>query len=145
MSEKMKKFVIDRKTAEEEFERFCDSWEIDNDTSGMSEEDTTAFDGNRAKFINAVMRGRLKMDDSKDCLVYTFSDKSPDRAGQSIEVHRPKGASYLETDNYKSDKGMHKTFAILASMSGQDPKYFSRIDGVDMKPLQAVMTLFLAS
>lgn len=141
----MSKFTVDRQTAEEEFSRFCESWEIDDETATMDEEDTAAFEGNKAKFINAVMRGRLKLDDEKDCLIYTFSQKSPERSGQDIEIRRPKGSSYLETDNYKSEKGMHKTFAILASMTGQDPKFYAKVDGIDMKPLQAVMTLFLAS
>lgn len=143
MSDKVENKGCDAETAELEFEKFCDAWEIDNDTAGMNDEDKTAFEGQKAKIINSIKRGRFLFESDK--VVYTVSDKTEKHAGEKITIERPKGAALMEMDKYKDREGVHKTYSVLAAMSGKEPKFISWLDGIDVKPLLAVVTLFLAS
>lgn len=137
------KYKIDKETAEDEFERFCDGWEIDTDTSDMTEEDVTGFNAQKNHFVKAVQKNRLSVNDD-GTLSYTFSDFSEKKAGETINIRQPKGAAYMEMDNFKEQQGVRKTFSVLSGMTGKSVGYFSGVDGVDLKPLQAVIILFLA-
>ena len=137
------KFVVDKETASDEFDRFCEEWEIDDDVSCMSEDDQTGFESQKSKFISAVRRGRLSLN-ADGTLLYKFSNKSEKHKGESITIKRPLGSSYMEMDGFKDKQLIRKTYSVLASMTGKEIKYFSSIDGIDLKPLQAVITLFLA-
>ena len=50
----------------------------------------------------------------------------------------------MEMDGFKDSQLIRKTYAVLAAMTGKQVKYYSNIDGIDLKPLQAIITLFLA-
>ena len=134
---------IDTEMATAEFDRFCEAWELDNDESTLDNESKIDFTRLKKQFITAVERGRLSFNDD-ETLSYTFSDKSASKAGQVLKMGRPKGAAYMEMDKYKEQQGIHKFYSVMAAMSGHDPKYFSDIDGIDLKPLQAIVSLFLA-
>ena len=139
--ENKKKNKIDRETANDLFTNFCEDWEIDCDEAGMSQDDKIDFNSQKAKIVNAVMKGRLVYEN--EILTYTVSSKSSD-AGKEIKIKRPLGAAYMEMDRYKDREGFHKTYAVLASMVGQSTSFFSKLDGIDLKPFMAVVTLFLA-
>jgi hypothetical protein len=97
----------------------------------------------QGQIIKAIRLGRLSyMDD--ESLEYVFSEKSTKQSGQKISITRPKGSAYLGIDQYKEQQGAHKTYSILAMMTKKPISFFSDIDGIDLKPLQAIMTLFLA-
>lgn len=129
--------VIDIDTAKEEFKNFCESWEIDNDTANMNDEDKTAFQGHEAKIINAIKKGRLKCGED-DTMIYTLD-------GQDINISIPKGAALMEMDKYKDREGVHKTYAILGAMTGKNAAFFSNMDGRHLKVFMSVVALFLAS
>lgn len=131
----MSKFAVDRETAKEEFNRFCEGWEIDDDTAGMDEEDKTAFESNKAKIINAIMRGRLSLDKENHL--------SFDAGEEKITIKIPQGAAYMEMDRYKEREGVHKTYAVLGAMAGKAPSYFANMDGRRLKPLMGIIALFL--
>lgn len=135
--------IVDQETAEFEFERFCEGWEIDADKTNMDEEDKSTFESYKAQFVNAVKKGRLVYNDD-ETLTYSFSNKSEKYDGKNVTVRRPKGAAYMEMDRYKDSQGFHKAYAVLAAMTGHESKYYSGVDGIDLKPLQAIITLFLA-
>lgn len=141
VNEKKSRFVIDKKTAEIEFDNFCDSWEIDNDTASMTVEEKEDFAGAKAKIVNSIRMGRLSID--SDTVDYVVSNKSR-ASGDKLKFTRPQGDSLMEMDRYKDREGVHKTYAVLASMSGKTSNYFSNLDGVDIKPFIALVTLFLA-
>ncbi|MBP7735954.1 MAG: hypothetical protein KA369_08280 [Spirochaetes bacterium] len=135
---------IDNETAELEFNRLCEAWEIDNDTENMTEEDRSSFNGQKAKILNAVRRGRLIVEEDGEVLTYTFA--KADTAGcERITIKRPNGAGIISMDRYKDREGIHKTYAVLASMTGKDTSFFSKLDGIDIKVPLAVVALFLAS
>lgn len=138
-----KKNVIDRETANNSFFQFCEDWEIDCDETGMSQDDKIDFDREKAKIVNAIMKGRMIYEN--ECLIYTVSQKSSEKtAGKEIKIQRPKGAAYMEMDRFKEREGVHKTYAVLAVMTGQSSAFFANLDGIDLKPFMAVVTLFLA-
>ncbi len=131
----MSKTIVDRETAKVEFDRLCELWEIDNDMAGMDEEDKAAFEGNKAKIINAVIRGRLAVNDD--------ATLSYDTGEENITIAIPKGAAYMEMDRYKDREGVHKTYAVLGGMTGKSPSFFANMDGRRLKPLMSIIALFL--
>jgi len=138
-----KKNKIDRETATDSFKLFCEDWEIDCDESGMSQDDKIDFNSQKAKIVNAIMKGRMIYD--AGVLKYFISEKSGDKLqGKEILITRPKGAAYMEMDRFKEKEGVHKTYAVLAAMTGQDQSFYAKLDGIDLKPFMAVVTLFLA-
>lgn len=138
----VKKNKVDRETANDEFVRFCEDWEIDCDESGMTQDDKIDFQSQKSKIVNAIMKGRMIYEN--ECLKYTVSDKSEKLAGNEVTIKRPKGAAYMEMDRFKDREGVHKTYAVLAAMTGQPDSFFAKLDGIDLKPFMAVVTLFLA-
>ena len=134
---------IEKSVAVEEFDQWCEDWEIDNETANMSDEEKTDFEGQKAKIVNAIRRGRLVFADG--VFKYTISERSNDKlSGQEIIIERPKGAALMEMDKYKDRQGVHKTYAVLAAMTKKESSFFSSLDGIDVKPFLAVVTLFLA-
>lgn len=133
--------MIDKETAELEFMRFCEEWEIDTATEDMNEEDKQGFDQQKNKIINAIKRGRLCVDEDGS-LVYTLA-KSEDTG--DVIIKRPKGGALMEMDRYKDRESMHKIYSVLGAMTGKNANFFARLDGIDLKPFTAVVSLFLAS
>jgi hypothetical protein len=135
---------VDHATAEAEFTRWAEAWEIDTDTANMSEEDRDSFNSQKAKLLNAIKRGRLSFDEEKDALDYILA--YPDNVEtQQVTMKRPGGAGLMEMDKYKERENVHKTYAVLGEMTGKTTAFFSKLDGIDVKPFLAVSSLFLAS
>ena len=127
---------------EDEFNRWAEAWEIDTDTENMIEEDRDDFRGHKAKIINAMKRGRLIYKDDEDILEYTLAKSEENKV---VKIARPRGRALIEMDRYKDREGVHKTYAVLGAMTMKEPKFFSNLDGIDLKPFMSVVALFLAS
>jgi hypothetical protein len=139
-----KKFTIDEETALSEFESFCEAWEIDFDESTMNEDEKADFSRLKNQIMKAIKRGRLCLNED-ETLSYTISKtKNPNKNGKQLKISRPEGDAYLSMDQYKDGQGVHKFNAILARMTGHAVAYFNDFDGIDLKPLQAIVSLFLA-
>lgn len=139
----MSKFQVDKETANECFDQFCEDWEIDNETADMTDEEKTDFEALKTKIIYAIKKGRLVFEDGS--FKYTVSEKSNEKfSGQEVVIKRPLGDAYMEMDKYKDRQGVHKTYAVLAAMSKKNSSFFASLDGIDLKPLIAIVTLFLA-
>ena len=136
-------YKIDYKTAEEEFEKICEAWEIDIDINSMEEEEKVDFKGIKAKIIKAVRLGRLVYK-GDGTMTYIVSKYSGELAEKELIIKRPKGSGLSAMDQFKEKAGVHKTFAVLASMISQPVQFLNNIDGIDLKPLLAISTLFLA-
>lgn len=133
---------IERKTAEIEFNDFCEMWDIDNDVSTMSEEDKEGFEKQKNTIIKAIMQGRLTINKEDRTLNYIVSEFS-EKSGEELKIRRLKGADYMSMDNYKEKENVHKMYSVIGNMIGRDPKFISNLDGADSKLLQAVMILFI--
>lgn len=133
---------IERKTAEIEFNDFCEMWDIDNNVSIMSEEDKEGFEKQKNTIIKAIMQGRLTINKEDRTLNYIVSEFS-EKSGEELKIRRLKGADYMSMDNYKEKENVHKMYSVIGNMIGRDPKFISNLDGADSKLLQAVMILFI--
>ena len=137
-----KKYKIDEKTAEIEFNNFCEMWSIDNDTSEMNEEDKAGFEEQKSILVKAFRKGLLILDRENRSLVYTISERS-EKAGERIILKGMKGSDLMAADRYKENDSMHKTQAIIASMSNVPTSYISSLDMSDLNVLQACTILFM--
>jgi hypothetical protein len=140
LTAKKGKFKIDLETAENEFDNWAESWEIDTDIENFDDEEKTDFKTQKNKIIKAFRYGRLRFNEEDETLIYNCIDIE-----KEVIIKRPKGRSLMQMDKYKDRESVHKTYAVLGAMTGKLPKFFSEMDGIDLKPFMAVVTLFLAS
>lgn len=141
---KKKQAVVAREVAEESFDKFCDEWEIDTDQDGMNEDDKLGFRAEKAKIVNAIMKGRLVYN-SNNTFTYTVSDKTEKYQGKAITLKRPSGRTLRQADRAKEGKNVEKSYNVLASMMGDDITLIDGLDMIDLKPLLSISSLFLAS
>jgi hypothetical protein len=137
-------YKIDFKIAEEEFYKICESWEIDTDTKGMTSDEIVDFNGLKRKIIKAIRLGRLSFNEDETMTYIVSQYSSDDLSGEELIVKRPKGSDYTGMDQFKEGKDMHKTYSLLAGMIGKPIQFLNKLDGLDLKPLLAISTLFLA-
>ena len=136
------KFVIDRKTAEAEFERYCNANDLDCDMDNMNDDEKKDFEPMRKRFVKACMQGRVKVDGTD--LIYTISDfTQPPFRGREVTIKRCDGKSYMGMDNYKDMQSVRRLHAILAEMTGQEIGFFAKLDSKDWKFFKDIATLFL--
>ena len=136
-------YTINLETANEEFEKICDSWEIDIDEVSMDHEEKVDIKGIKAKIIKAIRLGRLVYNDN-EIMTYIVSNKSDDLGGKELTIKRPKGKALTAMDQFKEQAGVTKGYAFLASMISQPIQFLNNLDGIDVKPLLALSTLFLS-
>ncbi len=139
----MSAISVDQETAEAEFDRFVERWEIDGDTETMNEESRDGFEAHQRTITRAIVRGRLVFDDEAHATIKLPHTTELEMSEVTLVV--PTGAAMLKWDNYKDRQNVHKMNAMLGAMSNQNPHVFSKIDARDLKPIMAVATLFLAS
>jgi len=142
---KEKKNKIDRETALDSFNQFCEDWEIEPNDLELNEDEKTDFRGHRDKIVKAIMKGRLVYLPDSSNLEYTISEKTEKHAGKIITLKRPKGITLRQSDRAKEGKNVEKTYMVLASMLGDDINLCDQMDMIDLKPLLAISSLFLAS
>lgn len=136
------KYKIDKKTAEMEFDKFCELWSIDNDTSEMELQDKEGFEKQKSILVRAFMQGRLILDRERRSLVYTISEHS-EKAGEKIIMKGMKGSDLMASDRYKEGDLVHKLQAVIASMTNLPVSYISSLDMLDLNVLQTCMILFM--
>jgi hypothetical protein len=134
---------IDRKTAEEEFNRFCENNEIENIESSMEEEEKTTFNDIKERFIKVCCEGRAEVDGTS--LKYTISKFSKEGfKGEVVTIQRPGGAAYSAMDSTKDRENVKRLNCFLSAITGKEVSYFTKIDGKDWKFFNAVAQLFLS-
>jgi hypothetical protein len=138
-----KKNKIDRKIAEAEFVLFCEANDIDCDMDGMTDEDKAGFEPIKRRFINACMQGRVTVDGLK--IIYTPSDFTVKEFRGPVEIDRPSGHAFMAMDGYKETQSIHKLQGFVSAMTGQETKYFSKIDVRDWLFFRDVASLFLSA
>jgi len=140
---KQKKYKVDKKTAEAEFDRFVEAWDIDNDVTEMNEEDRTDFENHSRKIIRAIRKGLAEVSIEGDVIKYHLY--KPVHNTEYLEFKIPTGEAWIAMDKYKEQKSIHKSNAFIASSTKKPVQIFTTMDGRDMKFAQAVAVLFLAS
>ena len=127
--------------AEQEFERFLGIWDINGDTSGMTEEDLASFEPIKKRIIEGIKRGAVTIGESGEFL-YTLREPRGELDTLELKVQR---ANLLVMDSYKDKQTMHKLNAYIGSLAGQPPKTISGLDPRDQKTVRGVALLFLGS
>lgn len=128
--------------AMQEIERWADDNDIDLYVT--VKDGTKLLDAGAPKLIKAIRRGSLIVNDNCE-FEYTVSDKSPaGYAGKKLVIKRPTSAAYMALDSYKDQQSVHKTFALLSSMTGMDVGWFAKLDNIDYKILNIITSFFIA-
>ena len=133
---------IAHEVAQDEFDRFAVAWDLDTDIDTMTEEDADGFNQNKRKIVRQIMNGRAVINDDGD-IDYTLF--RPVGQLESVLLKRPGGRAYLAMDRAKEGRSVTKFNNMIGEAIGQVPTVISRMDGIDVKFLQAVYTLFLGS
>lgn len=131
--------TIPKAVAKKEFDRWAEAWDVDTAREHMDEDDRKGFDNMRHRIERAIMAGRLVV--SEDGSVVEQALLGGDK--NKIVYQIPTGAAWLTMDQHKEKQGMHKIFSYLAAMSKQPSRYFSNMDGRDIKVAQDIAVLFL--
>lgn len=135
--------VVSAEVADSEFERFAESWDIDIDEDGLSEEDIDSLHTLKRRLVRAIKAGRLAVnDDGSLTFQLKFSD---DVTLTELSLRVPKGNTVVAFDKHKEREGFHKLNVFMAGMAGQPPKLFAQLDHRDLKVPHAVAQLFLGS
>ncbi len=129
-------YKIDEQTANAEFERFLEEYELDFDTSSMDEDDLKGFESQKALFVKAVQRGRLVLNEDKQP-VYKTSD------GIELTFHEPTGANFSSTDATKVKENIRKKNILLGGITKTAPNTFAKMKQRDLKICDALLMLFL--
>ncbi len=137
-----KETKISREMAEQEFDRFCDLWDIDSDTDSMSVEDLDSFEAPKRRLVRAIEKGQASINEEGHVL---FKLLAPTAVVSELTFKVPSGQAYMTMDKYKDRQNMHKLQAFMGSMTSQSPSVFSGMDGRDVKFCQGVALLFMGS
>lgn len=129
---------ISLEMAEQEFERFADSMDIDIDTDSLNEEDVASFNEVRKKFIKALQKGSLVVNDEGEA-VFTTTRGEP----ISLRFREPDGAALQAVDKRKKNEDVAKLYSIMGAISGKPPKTFANMKMADLKVCQAITTLLM--
>jgi len=138
----MKKELISKEVAEQEFDKWVEAMDLDLDTSEMDAEDLTGFNGQKKKIMTAIQRGALTFNDDGEAVYTAQNDKSNHK--EPITFHERTGASIMAMDGKKKGHDAAKMYAVLADMCKVHPKVFAQFVGVDVKVSEAIFSLLMA-
>jgi len=133
---------IDRETAEKEFVNYCESNRIEHDETAMNDEEKEPFKDIKKRFIENCMEGRVEVDGTS--LKYTISDFSTDVKGKTVTIKRPSGNAFTAMDGWREKESVHKLLGFMSAMTGEEVKFFSKLDIVDWKFFNSIASLFLS-
>ncbi len=133
--------IIDKETAEREFDRFIECNDLDLDTAGMDTEDLAAFNKLKNRIYRVLQRGSLVINDDGEPIYTPQNEKS--RHKEPITFHERTGASLIAMDGKKKNHDVAKTYAIMADMCKVHPSVFAGLVGIDVKVCEALFSLLM--
>lgn len=124
--------------AQQEFDRFAESMDLDFDERGMDDEDAKGFRESRRLFLRAVEKNRLVVNDDGEP-VYTpvVGNRDP------ITFHEPQGCSFMASDLKKKGHDVGKMHVIVADFTQQPAERFAKMKQRDYKVVLAIALLIL--
>lgn len=135
----IKEQVVAQEVAEDEFNRFCDSMDIDNNTEAMTEEDEKSFKGPKETIIRAIMQGSLIVNDDGEPV---YTPRNSPKVGE-LTFREPNGADYMAMDRKKDGQNISKMWAMADAVTKSTPGAISNLRNRDLKVVQAIMQLFM--
>lgn len=142
MNEQEGQKKIDYNVALDEFARWASAWRIDIDIDSMNQEDSDDFEVAKRKITLQISSGEAWINDDNN-IVYKLYEPIGDLT--EIELKRPRGRAWRQTDNAKLNRNVAKNDMLIAEAIGKTPGILSRMDGIDYKYILAVYSLFLGS
>lgn len=138
-TEKGKFVKVASDVAEQEFERFCDEMDIDNDESAMDEDDLSGFNKHKRRILRAMANGALVINENGEA-VYT-----PQRTNGAPQLvfHERTGASLMAMDGKKKGHDVTKMYAVLGDMCKCHQSVFAKLKGTDIKVCEALFALLM--
>jgi len=130
---------MDGESAEAEFQRFADEFELDIDEKGMDDEDRQAFQASKKVFIRELKRGSIVVDERGAATYTTRFETNP----SPVVFHEPTGATFMASDQKKRGHDAAKMYAMIADMTRQNIQRFSKMPRRDLKVVESVALLFL--
>ena len=134
---------IDAATAETEFYRFADEMDLDVDKDRMDDDDKIAFEDAKNKIIDAIMRGRLTINDIGEPIYKLDGDMAEKMGADELRFKEPTGADYMSMDGKSKNRDMAKMFLLMGSMTGIHPRNFSNLSARHLKVCQAIVAFFI--
>lgn len=131
---------VAREVAQDEFNRFCDSMDIDNNTDAMTEEDAKSFEEPKAAIIRAIMEGSLVIGPEGEP---EYTPKNSPKVGTLI-FREPNGADYMAMDRKKEGQNIAKMWTLAESVTKSVPGTIANLRNRDLKVVRAIMQLFMA-
>jgi len=128
--------------AEADFERFALAWDLDTEVEEFTLEDKDEFLEHRRKIVRQIRGGRAAINEAGD-IVYQLFD--PVGTLTEVLIRRPKGTHFMAMDKEKDGRNISKMIQFVSASINQLPGIIKKMDGVDVKFLQAVYMLFLGS
>jgi hypothetical protein len=127
---------VSREVAESEFGRFCSMLEAYSDADSLnSDDDRQEFNDNRERFVSAVMRGSLVVDESGEV---TYTAKN----GLELHFSEPTAGQIVAVDRHKKDHNAAKQIALIAALSGKTEREIGQLVQRDMRVLNAIVAGF---
>lgn len=140
---KASKYKVIKEVAEQEFESWAEAWEIDTDQDDFDEDELASFKSLKKKIVKAIMLGRAVVLNDGEEIQYTLKNARGE-ISQFLLV-MPLGNAYTAMDKHKAAEYNKKQNQYIAAMIKQPPALLTKLSGIDLKFLQAVSSLFLAS
>lgn len=128
--------IVNADDANDEFERFLTAMDL-HVPAEMDEDDQNGFKRARDIFVRAVQQGQLHVNGEGEPVF------APNDGGKEITFHEPTGADIMAMDRVKKNLEQKRSYAIIASMTGEALVRFSKMRNRDLKVCDTILTLFL--
>lgn len=134
-------YLVDRETAEAEFDRFIEEMDVDADPAYMDEDDRGSFNKARSKIIRAIMSGLVVINENGEAVVNPKNSKST--YTDSLTFHERTGASLMAADGKKRNQDVARTYSMMAEMCKTHPSTFTKLVGSDIKVCESIFALLM--
>lgn len=132
---------ISREFAEQEFDRFAESMDLDFNPVHMDAEDLTAFNKQKERFIRAIINGSLSINENGEAIYMPRNRNS--KHDKELTFHERTGATVIAMDSMKKGQDIRKTYAAMAEMCRTHPNTFSGLVGIDIKVCETIFALLM--
>jgi len=130
---------IATEVAEQEFQRFLESMDLDVSPEGMDDDDRKSFEQAKRRFLAAVSSGNLVVNEKGEP-VFTPRASEP---STPVTFYEPKGATLLAMDKGQKGHDMDKMFKVMAELTRENAPRFAKMAGRDIKVCLAIVGLYL--
>lgn len=133
----MTELVVDKDTAENDFQRWADHHDLDTDWDDLHPDDTAALLSSKRVLVRAITKGQFKVGEDGSG---TFVSK----AETEYKIRSQGGKTYAASDTKKSGQDFAKAAAMFGKISGTNSQELVKMEHEsDVKIGVALVALFL--